>query len=39
MMENVCGSTSFNNDERACRPTLLKTVSIIDILIEQVHKF
>ena len=30
--------TSFSNYERACRPTLLKTVSIIRILIDQVHK-
>ena len=32
MMENVC-------DESACGPTLLKTVSTADILIDQVHKF
>ena len=31
--------TSFSNDGRAYRPTLLKTVSSIDILIDQVHKF
>ena len=31
--------TSFSNDERACRPTLIKTVPIIDIFIDQVHKF
>ena len=30
--------TSFSNYERACRPTLLETVSIIRILIDQVHK-
>ena len=29
--------TSFSNDESACTPTLLKTVSA-DILIDQVHK-
>ena len=32
MMENFC-------DESACGPTLLKNVSITDILIDQVHKF
>ena len=31
--------TSFSNDDIECRPALLKTVSIIDILIYQVHKF
>ena len=31
--------TSFINDDIACHPTLLKTVSTIDILIDQVHKF
>ena len=31
--------TSFSNDNRACHPTLLKAVSTIDILIDQVHKF
>ena len=31
--------TSFSNDDRACHPTLLKTVPTIDILIDQVHKF
>ena len=31
--------TSFSNDERACYPTLLKTVSPIEIFIDQVHKF
>ena len=31
--------TSFSNDESACAPTLLKTVSTADILIDQVHKF
>ena len=30
---------SFSNDESACAPTLLKTVSTADILIDQVHKF
>ena len=34
-MENVC----FSNDDRACRPTVLKTVSTKDILIDQVPKF
>ena len=34
-----CLVTSFRNDDRTCRPTLLKTVSTIDILIDQVHKF
>ena len=38
-MENVCGGNQFSNDDRACRPMLLKTVSAIDILIDQVHKF
>ena len=31
--------TSLSNNERACNPTLLKTVYTIDILIGQVHKF
>ena len=31
--------TSFSNDESACGPALLKTVSTTDILIDQVHKF
>ena len=31
--------TSFINDDRACRPRLLKTESTIDILIDQIHKF
>ena len=31
--------TSFSNDENACGPTLLKTVSSTDILIDQIHKF
>ena len=31
--------TSFSNDESACAPMLLKTVSATDILIDQVHKF
>ena len=31
--------TSFSNDEGACFPTLLKTVSTTGILIDQVHKF
>ena len=31
--------TSFSNDDRAYHPTLLKIVSTIDILIDQVHKF
>ena len=31
--------TSFSNDESACAPMLLKTVSTTDILIDQVHKF
>ena len=31
--------TSFINDDRACHSTLLKTVSSIDILIDQVQKF
>ena len=31
--------TSFSKDEIACAPTLLKTVSTTDILIDQVHKF
>ena len=31
--------TSVSNDERSCRPTLLKTMPIIDILIDQVYKF
>ena len=31
--------TNFSNDESACTPTLLKTVSTADILIDQVHKF
>ena len=31
--------TSFSKDESACAPTLLKTVSTTDILIDQVHKF
>ena len=30
---------SFSNDESACPPTPLKTVSTSDILIDQVHKF
>ena len=30
---------SFSNDDRARHLTLLKTVSTIDILIDQVHKF
>ena len=39
MMGNVCVETSFSKDESACAPTLLKTVSTTDILIDQVHKF
>ena len=31
--------TSFSNNESACGPMLLKTVSITDILIDQVQKF
>ena len=31
--------TSFSNNDRACRSTLLKTVSTMDILIDQVQKF
>ena len=31
--------TSFSEDESACAPTLLKTVSTTDILIDQVHQF
>ena len=31
--------TSFTNDESACTPTLLKKVSTIGILIDQVYKF
>ena len=31
--------TSFSNDDRVCHSTLLKTVSTIDILIDQVRKF
>ena len=31
--------TSFSNDESAYAPTPLKTVSITDILIDQVRKF
>ena len=31
--------TSFSKDESACAPTLLKTVSTTDILIDQVYKF
>ena len=31
--------TSFSNDDRACRPTLIKTASTVEILIDQVHKF
>ena len=31
--------TSFSKDKSACAPTLLKTVSTKDILIDQVHKF
>ena len=31
--------TSFSKDESACAPTLLKTVSTADILIDQIHKF
>ena len=31
--------TGFSNDESARSPTLLKTVSTIDLLIDQVHKF
>ena len=38
-MGNVCVETSFSKDESACAPTLLKTVSTTDILIDQVHKF
>ena len=30
---------SFSNDESTCAPTLLKTVSTTDTLIDQVHKF
>ena len=39
MMEMSVVVTNFSNDDRACHPTLLKTVSTIDILIEQVHIF
>ena len=38
MIENVV-VTSFSNDESACGPTSLKTVSTTDISIDQVHKF
>ena len=31
--------TSFINDDRVCDSTLLKTVSTIDFLIDQVRKF
>ena len=31
--------TSFSKDESACAPSLLKTASTTDILIDQVHKF
>ena len=31
--------TSFSKDESACAPTLLKTVSTANILIDQAHKF
>ena len=31
--------TSFKNDENALPPTLLKTVTTTDILIDQVHTF
>ena len=31
--------TSFSNDESARRPTILKTESTTDILIDQIHKF
>ena len=31
--------TSFNNDESARTPALLKTEFTTDILIDQVHKF
>ena len=31
--------TSFSNDDRACSPTPIKTVSTTEILIDQVHKF
>ena len=31
--------TSFSNDESACPPTLLKTVSTTGILVDQFHKF
>ena len=31
--------TRVSNDERPCHPTLVKTVSIIDILIDRVNKF
>ena len=30
---------SFSNDESACGPTLLKSVSTTDTFIDQVHKF
>ena len=31
--------TTFSNDESACAPTVLKTVSTTDILIDQIQKF
>ena len=31
--------TIFSNDDRACCSTLLKTVSAMDILVDQVRKF
>ena len=39
MMENVFGESDSDNDESAYGPTLLNTVSITDIFIDQVHKF
>ena len=39
IMRKSMEETSFSNDESACVPTLVKTLSTIDILIEQVHKF
>ena len=39
MMEMSVVVTNFSNDDRACHPTLLKIVSTVGILNEQVHIF